>query len=99
ANPLSTFSIDVDTASYANVRRFLNAGQLPPPDAVQVALDHFRLEDLCQRGRFRDANGGHSVRFQLWLSLPASYFAPAGWLRGCLVRRGRSWVTAAGRLG
>ena len=34
--PLSTFSIDVDTASYANVRRFLRAGQLPPPDAVRV---------------------------------------------------------------
>ncbi len=34
--PLSTFSIDVDTASYANVRRFLDSGQLPPPDAVRV---------------------------------------------------------------
>ncbi|TGE21264.1 DUF3520 domain-containing protein [Hymenobacter aquaticus] len=34
--PLSTFSIDVDAASYANVRRFLNQGQLPPPDAVRV---------------------------------------------------------------
>jgi Ca-activated chloride channel family protein len=35
-NPLSTFSIDVDTASYANVRRFLTGGQLPPPDAVRI---------------------------------------------------------------
>lgn len=35
-NPLSTFSIDVDTASYANVRRFLQAGQLPPEDAVRI---------------------------------------------------------------
>jgi len=34
-NPLSTFSIDVDTASYANVRRFINSGALPPPDAVR----------------------------------------------------------------
>lgn len=34
--PLSTFSIDVDTASYSNVRRFLNQGQLPPADAVRV---------------------------------------------------------------
>ncbi|MHC4401178.1 MAG: vWA domain-containing protein [Planctomycetota bacterium] len=34
---LSTFSIDVDTASYANVRRFLlQDGQLPPPDAVRI---------------------------------------------------------------
>ncbi len=37
--PVSTFSIDVDTGSYANVRRFLNDGQLPPPEAV-------RLEEL-----------------------------------------------------
>src|SRR4030095_532019 len=34
--PISTFSIDVDTGAYANVRRFLNAGQLPPQDAVRV---------------------------------------------------------------
>ncbi|HEX8287129.1 MAG TPA: VWA domain-containing protein [Pyrinomonadaceae bacterium] len=34
--PLSTFSIDVDTASYANVRRFLNNNQLPPKDAVRI---------------------------------------------------------------
>ena len=34
--PVSTFSIDVDTGSYANVRRFLNAGSLPPADAVRV---------------------------------------------------------------
>ena len=34
--PVSTFSIDVDTASYANVRRFLNDGSLPPHDAVRV---------------------------------------------------------------
>jgi Ca-activated chloride channel family protein len=34
--PVSTFSIDVDTGAYANVRRFLHAGQLPPQDAVRV---------------------------------------------------------------
>ncbi|MES2705315.1 MAG: von Willebrand factor type A domain-containing protein [Verrucomicrobiota bacterium] len=39
AAPLSTFSIDVDTASYSNVRRFLNAGGRPPAEAV-------RLEEL-----------------------------------------------------
>lgn len=38
-SPLSTFSIDVDTASYANVRRFLSNGSRPPKDAV-------RLEEL-----------------------------------------------------
>jgi|GEM_PF-1400633 len=35
-SPLSTFSIDVDTASYANVRRMLTDGQLPPADAVRI---------------------------------------------------------------
>ena len=35
-NPLSTFSIDVDTASYSNIRRFINSGSLPPKDAVRV---------------------------------------------------------------
>ena len=35
-NPLSTFALDVDGASYTNVRRFLNEGQLPPRDAVRV---------------------------------------------------------------
>ena len=39
SNPLSTFSIDVDAASYSNVRRFLTEGTLPPADAV-------RLEEL-----------------------------------------------------
>ena len=34
--PLSTFSIDVDTASYANVRRFVSSGMLPPKDAVRI---------------------------------------------------------------
>jgi len=36
ADPVSTFSIDVDTGAYSNVRRFLNQGQLPPPDAVRA---------------------------------------------------------------
>jgi Mg-chelatase subunit ChlD len=42
--PLSTFSIDVDTASYANVRRFLTAGQRPPRDAVRIEelVNYFR---------------------------------------------------------
>ena len=36
AHALSTFSIDVDAASYSNVRRFINQGQLPPKDAVRT---------------------------------------------------------------
>jgi Ca-activated chloride channel family protein len=45
-NPLSTFSIDVDTASYANIRRFLNHGQLPPKDAVRLEemINYFNYE-------------------------------------------------------
>ena len=35
-NPLSTFSIDVDKASYSNIRRFLENGELPPRDAVRI---------------------------------------------------------------
>ena len=44
--PLSTFSIDVDTASYTNVRRFLNDGRLPPVDAVRVEelINYFRFD-------------------------------------------------------
>jgi Ca-activated chloride channel family protein len=36
SHPLSTFSVDVDRASYSNVRRFLNEGKLPPRDAVRI---------------------------------------------------------------
>lgn len=35
-NPLSTMSVDVDRASYSNVRRFINEGSLPPADAVRI---------------------------------------------------------------
>mgnify|MGYP006283767869 CR=1 FL=1 len=35
-NPLSTFSVDVDGASYSNIRRFISNGSLPPKDAVRV---------------------------------------------------------------
>ena len=44
---LSTFSIDVDTASYANVRRFLAQNMLPPKDAVRIEemLNYFAYHD------------------------------------------------------
>lgn len=44
--PLSTFSIDVDTASYANIRRFLMSGKKPPKDAVRIEemLNYFRYD-------------------------------------------------------
>ncbi len=45
-NPLSTFSIDVDRASYANVRRFLNQGTRPPIDAVRIEemVNYFKYD-------------------------------------------------------
>ncbi len=51
-HPLSTFSIDVDTASYANVRRFLNLGQLPPRDAVRIEelINYFRFDYPAPKG-------------------------------------------------
>ncbi|MBD1390451.1 VWA domain-containing protein [Neiella sp. HB171785] len=44
--PVSTFSADVDTASYANVRHWLEGGRLPPTDAVRVEemLNYFRYD-------------------------------------------------------
>ncbi len=46
SNPLSTFSIDVDTASYSNTRRFIESGALPPKDAVRVEemLNYFSYD-------------------------------------------------------
>ena len=50
--PLSTFSIDVDTASYSNVRRFLTAGQKPPAGAVRIEelLNYFTYEYPAPNG-------------------------------------------------
>jgi Ca-activated chloride channel family protein len=44
--PLSTFSVDVDTAGYANLRRLLNDGELPPRDAVRIEelINYFRYD-------------------------------------------------------
>src|SRR5439155_4470922 len=54
--PLSTLSIDVDTASYANVRRFLNDGRLPPVDAVRdeelINYFHFDYAHATQAAPF-----------------------------------------------
>lgn len=46
AQPVSTFSVDVDTGSYANVRRFLNQGGMPPAAAVRTEemLNYFRYD-------------------------------------------------------
>ncbi len=51
--PLSTFSVDVDAASYSNVRRFLTQGQLPPADAVRIEelVNYFDYDYPDPRGR------------------------------------------------
>ncbi len=43
-DPVSTFSVDVDTGAYANMRRFLTQGQMPPRDAVRTEelINYFR---------------------------------------------------------
>jgi Ca-activated chloride channel family protein len=53
--PVSTFSIDVDTGSYANVRRMLNAGAMPPQAAVRTEemLNYFRYDYPAPQDRSR----------------------------------------------
>jgi len=57
-NPLSTFSIDVDNASYSNVRRYLTDSQLPPANAVRIEemINYFDYE-------YPDATGEHPFSF------------------------------------
>ncbi|WP_420449209.1 YfbK domain-containing protein [Candidatus Palauibacter sp.] len=63
ASPLSTFSIDVDRASYANVRRFIQAGERPPVDAVRIEemINYFPYE-------WDSGSGGHpfAVETEVW---------------------------------
>lgn len=51
--PVSTFSVDVDTGSYANVRRFLNSGQLPPMGAARTEemINYFRYDYPVPKSR------------------------------------------------
>ena len=53
-NPLSTFSIDVDNASYSNIRRFINSGIMPPADAVRIEemINYFKYD-------YPEPNGVH----------------------------------------
>jgi Ca-activated chloride channel family protein len=53
-NPLSTFSIDVDNASYSNIRRFINMGEMPPADAIRIEemINYFKYD-------YPEASGAH----------------------------------------
>ncbi|WP_421978751.1 YfbK domain-containing protein [Roseivirga seohaensis] len=52
-NPFSTFSIDVDAASYSNVRRFINGGKMPPKDAVKIEemINYFNYDYEGPKGK------------------------------------------------
>jgi len=62
--PLSTLSIDVDTASYANMRRFLNQNMLPPPDAVRIEelVNYF---PTSEEGPAHEAKEPFAVRVEM----------------------------------
>jgi Ca-activated chloride channel family protein len=66
-DPLSTFSLDVDTASYSNLRRFLNSGMLPPVDAV-------RIEELVNYFRFAYESSQEGAPFSVTTEV-----APCPW--------------------
>ena len=63
AKPLSTFSIDVDAASYSNLRRMLNNGQTPPKDAVRIEemINYFDYE-------YKDPTGEHPFAIAMEMS-------------------------------
>ncbi|MDP4089198.1 MAG: VWA domain-containing protein [Bacillota bacterium] len=64
ASPQSTFSIDVDTASYSNMRRFLTENQLPPVDAV-------RIEELINYFDYEYPNPEKDVPFSITTEVAA----------------------------
>ena len=66
--PVSTFSIDVDTASYSNVRRMLNAGRLPPRDAVRIEelVNYFRYDYPLPQNRSQPFSANATVAPSPW---------------------------------
>jgi Ca-activated chloride channel family protein len=67
--PLSTFSVDVDTASYANIRRFLEHGQSVPPQAV-------RLEEMVNYFRYSYEKPAGEHPFTIGVESSACPWAP-----------------------
>ena len=85
--PLSTFSIDVDTASYANVRRFLNAGQRPPQEAV-------RLEELINYFPYEEAQPPDGKPFAVKVEVTSAPWNPAHRLARVALK-GKEMATSA----
>ena len=69
-HPLSTFAADVDTASYANVRRFLSEDRLPPADAV-------RIEELVNYFTYADAPPAGAAPLAVHAEVMGCPWAPA----------------------
>jgi anti-sigma factor RsiW len=89
-NPLSTFALDVGTASYGNVRRFLQAGKKPPADAVHI-------EELVNYFSYAYAAPRDHAPLAATLEVAAAPWAPTH----RLVRIGLKArdVTAGGKIG
>ncbi len=64
-NPLSTFSIDVDAASYSNMRRFISNGQRPPKDAV-------RIEEMINYFDYDYAQPTHDDPFSIYTEISSA---------------------------
>ncbi len=66
--PISTFSIDVDTGSYSNVRRFLNQGRLPVKDAVRVEelVNYFSYDYPLPKDRSRPFSVTTEIALTPW---------------------------------
>lgn len=69
-SPVSTFSIDVDTGAYANVRRFLSLGQLPPPAAVRTEelINYFAYDYEAPQDRTRPFSVDTAIAPAPWAS-------------------------------
>jgi Ca-activated chloride channel family protein len=68
-HPVTTFAIDVDRASYANVRRFLGQGVMPPPDAV-------RIEEMLNYFPYRYPQPAGDVPFSITTEVAGSPWEP-----------------------
>lgn len=81
AEPVSTFSVDVDTGAYANARRFLTQGMMPPQDAVRTEemINYFRYDYAKPKDRSQPFTVTTDVAKSPWN--PGTYLMRIG-LRG-----------------
>jgi Ca-activated chloride channel homolog len=81
AEPVSTFSVDVDTGAYANARRFLTQGMMPPQDAVRTEemINYFRYDYAAPKDRSQPFTVTTDVAKTPWN--PGTYLMRIG-LRG-----------------